>query len=50
MIKTYLFTQAETHEDVSLENWQSLVEGDCKLLWVDVRSVRSEERRVGKEC
>jgi magnesium transporter len=39
MIKTYLFTQTETREDVSLENWQSLVADDCKLLWVDVRSV-----------
>lgn len=43
MIKTYLFTQTETREDVSLENWQSLVEGDSKLLWVDVRSVTQED-------
>lgn len=43
MIKTYLFTPQGHQEDVPLENWQSLVEGDCKLLWVDVRSMREDE-------
>ena len=42
MIKTYLFNQ-ETKEDVPLDDWKSLVSGDCELLWVDVRSVNQEE-------
>lgn len=43
MIKTYLFTKEGTQEDVPLDDWQSLIEGDCKLLWVDVRSLKREE-------
>lgn len=43
MIKTYLFTQTEVNEDVPLDNWQSLVEDDSKLLWVDVRSANKDE-------
>lgn len=38
MIKTYLFSQSGVREDVSLDDWQSLVEGECRLLWVDARS------------
>ena len=45
MIKTYLFNERETKEDVPLEDWRSLIEGDCKLLWVDVRGVNGEELR-----
>ncbi|MEN6372663.1 MAG: magnesium/cobalt transporter CorA [Armatimonadota bacterium] len=43
MIKTYLFTGTEAVPDVSLDNWQSLVEGDNKLLWVDIRSYDRKE-------
>lgn len=44
MIKTYLFTKSGTQEDVSLDNWQSLVEDDgSKILWVDVRDFNQTE-------
>lgn len=43
MIKTYLFTQTEIRQDVPLENWKQLTEGDCSLLWVDVRSAEKVE-------
>lgn len=43
MIKTYLFTQTGTKEDVPLDDWQSLVESDCGLLWVDARSVTHDD-------
>ena len=43
MIKTYLFSEHETTEDVSLDNWQSLVEVESSLLWVDVRSVTQDD-------
>jgi len=43
MIKTYLFAQNGIQEDVPLEDWQSLVEGNSNLLWVDVRSLGKDE-------
>lgn len=43
MIKTYLFSELETTQDVSLDNWQSLVEDKRSLLWVDVRSVTQDD-------
>ncbi len=43
MIKTYLFTQTETREDVPLDDWQSLVKEDCSLLWVDARSATKDD-------
>jgi magnesium transporter len=43
MIKTYLFSDQNITEDVPIDNWQSLVEGECKLLWVDVRSLSNDE-------
>lgn len=43
MTKTYLFTKAGLEEDVPLDDWRSLVEGECKLLWVDVREATSDE-------
>lgn len=43
MIKTYLFTHNETQQDVPLEDWQSLAQGDHKLLWVDVRAYSSDD-------
>lgn len=43
MIKTYLFTQSGTREDVPVEDWRQLTEGDCSLLWVDVRSLTQAE-------
>ena len=43
MIKTYLFTREGIEEDVPLDDWRSLVEGECKLLWVDLRSLTREE-------
>lgn len=39
VIKTYLFTETETREDIPPEDWQSAAQGDCALLWVDVRSM-----------
>lgn len=43
MIKTYLFTSKGTQEDVPLDNWKSLIEDGCSLLWVDVRSLTLDE-------
>jgi len=43
MVKTYLFTQRGVEKDVPLDDWGSLVQGDCRLLWVDVRSFDREE-------
>jgi magnesium transporter len=43
MIKTYLFTEDEVKEDVPIEEWRSLVEGDHALLWVDARSFDKAE-------
>lgn len=43
MIKTYLFTRTGTREDVPLDDWRSLVEGETDLLWVDARSVTRDE-------
>lgn len=43
MIKTYLFTKQGTQEDVPLDDWKSLVEGNSALLWVNVTSVGKEE-------
>lgn len=43
MIKTYLFSAAETREDVPLEDWRMLIEGHESLLWVDARSPGPEE-------
>lgn len=43
MLKTYLFTKTEVKQDVPIEDWKSLVEGDSGLLWVDVRSLTKED-------
>lgn len=43
MIKTYLFTQDKLTQDVPLDDWRSLIQGECKLLWVDVRSTDRAE-------
>jgi len=43
MLKTYLFTKTEVKQDVPIEDWKSLVEGDSGLLWVDVRSLTQED-------
>lgn len=43
MIKTYLFSATEVKKDVPIEDWKSLVTGDCELLWVDVRSLDKDE-------
>lgn len=43
MIKAYLFTAQGTQEDVSLDDWRSLVKGKGRLLWVDARSVDKAE-------
>jgi magnesium transporter len=43
MTKTYLFTRQGVREDVSLDDWRSLAESDCRLLWVDARSASAEE-------
>jgi len=43
MIKTYLFKGQEMKEDVPLDDWRSLVEGECRLLWVDVRSMSKDD-------
>ena len=43
MTQTYLFTEHGMQEGVALEDWRSLVEGECALLWVDVRSATPDE-------
>jgi magnesium transporter len=43
MIKSYLFTRDGVREDAPLDDWRSLVEGDCRLLWVDARSASPDE-------
>jgi magnesium transporter len=43
MVKTYLFSSSGTQQDVPLDDWQSLVQGNDNLLWVDVRSAAQEE-------
>ena len=43
MIRTYLFTHGEIREDVSLDDWQSLVSNECALLWVDLRDFKDGE-------
>lgn len=43
MLKTYLFTKNETRQDVPLDDWKSLVEEECGLLWVDARSITEKE-------
>ncbi|MCE5200080.1 hypothetical protein LLG39_14015, partial [bacterium] len=43
MIKTYLFTKDEHKEDVPLDDWRSLVDCDCALLWVDARGINEQE-------
>lgn len=43
MIKTYLFSKQGVKEDVPLDNWQSLIEGETDLLWVDVRAYNRDE-------
>jgi magnesium transporter len=39
MIKTYLFTKDGISQDVPLDNWRALVDGECRLLWVHVNSL-----------
>lgn len=43
MIKTWLFSRDGVIEDVPLDDWQSLVEGGHKLLWIDIRSYDRDE-------
>ena len=43
MIKAWLFSEDGVTEDVPLEDWQSLVEDDNKLLWVDIRAYDRNE-------
>lgn len=43
MIKTYLFSKSAVKQDVALDDWKSLTKGDCRLLWVDVRSLTKED-------
>jgi len=43
MIKAYLFTKSEVRQDVVIDDWKSLVQDECSLLWVDVRSLSDEE-------
>ncbi|MDO8587605.1 MAG: magnesium/cobalt transporter CorA [Armatimonadota bacterium] len=46
MIKSYLFTQDEVKEDVPLDEWRSLVKGDCALLWIDARAISREDMNL----
>ncbi|MEN6357914.1 MAG: magnesium/cobalt transporter CorA [Armatimonadota bacterium] len=43
MIKTYLFTEGKFKQDVPLDDWRSLVSGDCALLWVDISEFDKNE-------
>jgi len=43
MTKTYLITRQGVRENVSLDEWRSLVVEECGLLWVDVRGVEAQE-------
>lgn len=43
MIKTYLFTEGKFKQDVLLDDWRSLVSGDCALLWVDISEFKKDE-------
>lgn len=43
MIETYLFAENKVIESVSLDNWQKLVEGENKLLWVNVRAASKDD-------
>ncbi|MCE5322765.1 magnesium/cobalt transporter CorA [bacterium] len=43
MINTYLFTEGKFKQDVSLDDWRSLVSGNCALLWVDISEFSKNE-------
>jgi magnesium transporter len=43
MIKTYLFTEGKYKQDVPLDDWRSLVSGECALLWVDISELSKGE-------
>ncbi len=50
MIKTYVFSKGEVARDVAVEDWRELTQGECRLLWVDVRSVTDEDMSKLAEC
>ncbi|MCX8052781.1 MAG: magnesium/cobalt transporter CorA [Armatimonadetes bacterium] len=43
MTKSYLFTKQGVQENFNLDDWNSIAENECRLLWVDVRSASPEE-------
>lgn len=43
MIKTYLFSRDGVREDVSIDEYRSLPQDECRLLWVDVRQCSRDD-------
>jgi len=50
MIKTNLFTETTTTHDVDINNYRKLTQDGCRLLWVDVQSVTSDDMNKLAQC